>query len=86
MLPNIGSITSSFEFCTITDTGIVQEENWNFGTVFLEPRQNNVLSILNRNSMTSNLPGQSFTSLHFEVTIGEQTPTPRSRFKFIISD
>ena len=33
------------------------EENWNFGQVFLEPRQNNVLSILNRNAMTSNLPG-----------------------------
>ena len=54
VLPNIGSITSSLEMYAVTGTGMFIEENWNFGQVFLEPKQNKVLSVLNRNVMTNN--------------------------------
>lgn len=65
VLPNIGSITKSFEMYTITGTGVMIEENWNFGQVYLEPKQNVDISVLSRNSMVSNLPGRSFTNLLF---------------------
>lgn len=85
VLPNIGSITKSFEFYTLTNTGVMIEENWNFGQVFLEPKQNIDIAVVNRNSMVSNLPGKSFTNLLFEITIGVATPTPNARLKFVIS-
>ena len=84
VLPDIGSITSSFEMYTITGTGVMIEENWNCGQVFLEPKQNKALSILNRNSMEFNLPGTSFTNLLFDIEIDEDCPTPQSRLKFVI--
>ena len=65
VLPNIGSITKSFEMYTITGTGVMIEENWNFGQVYLEPKQNVDINVLSRNSMVSNLPGTSFTNLLF---------------------
>ena len=34
--------------------------------------------------MTMNLPGQSFTNLLFDITIGVNCPTPVSRLKFVI--
>lgn len=84
VLPNIGSITKSFEMYTITGTGVMIEENWNFGQVYLEPKQNVDISVLSRNSMVSNLPGKSFTNLLFEITVGVATPTPNARLKFVI--
>jgi|JI7StandDraft_1071085.scaffolds.fasta_scaffold2012003_1 hypothetical protein len=35
--------------------------------------------------MVNNLPGTSFNSLLFEITIGVATPTPNARFKFVIN-
>jgi cytochrome c oxidase assembly protein Cox11 len=34
VLPAIGSITSNFELYTISGTGFMLEENWNFGQVY----------------------------------------------------
>lgn len=72
---------------TVTDTGMIIEENWNFGQVFLEERQNQVLSVLSRNTMTTNSPGTTFTNLLFDIDIGVPAPTNlSSRLKFVISD
>lgn len=51
------------------------EENWNFGQVFLEPKQNRVLSVLNRNVMTNNEPGTIFTNTLFDITINANSPS-----------
>lgn len=86
VLPAIGSITSNFEMYTISGTGFMLEENWNFGQVYFEYRQNNILNVNSINDLTQNYPGTLTSNLEFEITIGVQCPTPYSVVKFIISD
>lgn len=71
---------------TISGTGFMIEENWNFGQVFFEYRQNNILNVNSINDLTQNLPGTLTSNLQFDITIGVQVPTPYSCLKFILSD
>lgn len=86
VLPSIGKITSSIEAYTVSGTGIMLEENWNFGQVFLELRVNSILAATAINTMTSNLPGTTYSNLLFEITIGVKVPTALSRMKLIINN
>ena len=61
---------------TISGTGFMIEENWNFGQVFFEYRQNNILNVNSINDLTQNLPGTLTSNLQFDITIGVQVPTP----------
>ena len=86
VLPAIGSITSNLEMYTISGPGFMLEENWNFGQVYFEFRQNNILNVNSINDLTQNYPGTLTSNLEFEITIGVQSPTSTSIIKFIISD
>lgn len=61
------------------------EENWNFGQVYFELRQNKILNVNSINDLTQNFPGTLTSNLEFEITIGVQCPTAASTIKFIIS-
>lgn len=63
VLPAIGSITSNFEMYTISGTGFMLEENWNFGQVYFELRQNKNLDVNSINDLTQNLPGTLTSNL-----------------------
>jgi hypothetical protein len=70
---------------TISGTGFMLEENWNFGQVYFELRQNKILNVNSINDLTQNFPGTLTSNLEFEITIGVQCPTDASIIKFIIS-
>ena len=66
-------------------TGVMIEENWNMGQVFLELRNNNNLNLVSINSQIANQPGITVSTLLMDVTIGVACPTPLSTFLFTIS-
>jgi hypothetical protein len=61
------------------------EENWNFGQVYFEFKQNNILTVNSINDLTQNKPGTYTSNAEFEITIKVNCPTPYSRLKFMIS-
>ncbi len=86
VLPAVGKITSNLEMYTISGTGFMLEENWNFGQVYFELRLNKNLNVNSINDLRNNLPGTLTSNLEFEITINEQCPTAASILKFIVSD
>lgn len=60
------------------------EENWNMGQVYLEMRNNNLMSLVSITGQTTTSPGIIFSTL-VEVTVGVACPTLLSTFVFTVS-
>ena len=84
-LPAIGALSQSFEMYAISSTGVMIEENWNMGQVFLELRNNNQINLVSINTQITNEPGITVSTLLMDVTIGVACPTSLSTFLFTIS-
>ena len=84
-LPAIGALSKSFEMYSISGTGVMIEENWNMGQVFLELRNNNQINLVSINSQLTNQPGTTVSTLLIDITIGVACPTSLSVFLFTIS-
>ena len=84
-MPSIGALSESFEMYVISGTGIMQEENWNVGQLFLELRNNNLMNIVSINAQNTNTPGVTVSTLQMTVTVGVNVPTPLSTFLLTIS-
>ena len=70
----------------ISSTGVMVEENWNMGQVYLELTNNNLINLVSINSQVSNEPGVTVSTFLVDVTIGIAVPTPLSVFLFTISN
>jgi hypothetical protein len=55
------------------------------GQVFLELKNNNLMTLVSINSQVSNLPGSTVSSFLIDVTVAVPCPTPLSTFLFTIS-
>jgi hypothetical protein len=84
-LPAIGALSESFEMYSMSGTGVMLEENWNMGQIFLELRNNNLINLVSINAQNANQPGITVSTLLLDVTIGVACPTPLSTFLFTIS-
>jgi hypothetical protein len=84
-LPAIGALSESFEMYAMSSTGVMLEENWNMGQVYLELRNNNLINLVSINSQLNNQPGVTNSTFLIDVTIGVACPTPLSTFLFTIS-
>lgn len=83
-LPAIGALSESFEMYAMSGTGVMLEENWNMGQVFLEMRNNNLLNLVSITSQTTASPGLTFSTV-VDVTVGVASPTALSTFVFTVS-
>lgn len=86
ILPYINALSANFEMYTMSATGVMIEENWNFGNVFFEAKNNNIMNVVSINSLTTNLPGTTTSSFLAQISIGIACPTATSRLLFTISN
>ena len=69
----------------MSGTGVMLEENWNMGQVFMELRNNNLMNLVSINAQNANQPGITVSTLLLDITIGVACPTDLSTFLFTIS-
>lgn len=62
LLENINSISANFQVYTVNAQAIIQNQNWNFGQIFLEPKNHNALRI-QAPTMQTNEPGSTYSNL-----------------------
>ena len=85
VVPNIQKISPSVEMYTMSETGLVYEENPNMGAVINSPPNTHLLGVSILNDLSTNKPGTTCT-LRAQVTISQAISTTLSSFLFTIQD
>ena len=78
-------ISPSVEIYAIDESGLVYEENLNFGSVIYKPPNNNLLDVSVLNDQSANEPG-TLSTLRVEVNISIPVSTSYSTLFFVVQE
>lgn len=85
VVSNMKKISPSVEIYAIDESGLVYEENLNFGSVIYKPPNNNLLDVSVLNDQSANEPG-TLSTLRVEVNISIPVSTSYSTLFFVVQE